>query len=413
MVIAGLQEGSWPNLKERGTLLGSERLVESHRSALTAPAQIKAAAAAGLMEDERRLLHVAITRAKSRLLAISYEGEDAIASRYFDEIYESIHGDDSSHLIRSGARSLTSQALVATLRRGVENGSALSASLLAALKSSGIKSADPSTWLGALPFSTQLPVIDPELPVRVSPSSLGSFDECALKWFLEKSGAQDADSSAQLLGVAIHYIASQIHTKPGFTLDDAISELEKAWPVVDQNIGWFKQDQLKVARRMLTRLFEWHEENPRELVFVEEKFDVEIGRALLSGFVDRMEIDPTTGKYFVVDIKTGEAMSGQEARENKQLFAYQLGVVGNGFKSIPEGAQSAGAGLLYVGKKTDKNETMNQPPVDVENFKEAVAQVAEEMAASTFKATVNKNCERCKVRFLCPLQSYGRSVLDE
>ena len=412
VVVTGLQEGSWPNLKERGSLLGSERLVESVRTGLTVATEISAAAAAGLVEDERRLLHVALTRAKKRLLIAAYTNDDTVTSRYFDELYEAVHGENALSLHTENKRSLTSQGLVAELRRQVQDGSEFSASLLASLAAKGIRSADPAQWLGMRELSTDEPVISPEATISVSPSSLGSFDECQLKWFVEKSGAQDADSTAQLLGVAIHFIASQVSTNPNLTIEAGVDQLVAAWPVVDQNVGWYKEAQLETAKRMLTRFFQWHQKNPRDLVFTETKFEVEFGRVVLRGTVDRLEIDPGTGKYFVVDLKTGSPMTAKEALENKQLKAYQLGVVAKGFDDLPTGAQSDGAGLLYVAKETQKNETLDQGPIDEAEFRETVEITAEAMAGSTFTAVINSRCRSCQVKALCPLQSQGRSVLE-
>ena len=238
VVVTGLQEGLWPNLKERGSLLGSERLVEADRSGLTSRAEIAASAATGLASDERRLLYVALSRAKSRLLVTSYVDEDSLPSRYFDEIYEHVHGLSSEGVFTTSERDITAQALVAELRRSSMEGSEFAARVLKTLSSAGVRSADPSQWIGVRNLSSDLPIIDPAKPVPVSPSALTSFDDCGLKWFLEKSGAQDGDSTAQLLGVAIHFIASQLFKRPDLTLEEGIAQLSEAWPVVDQHVGW-------------------------------------------------------------------------------------------------------------------------------------------------------------------------------
>lgn len=412
VVVTGVQEGLWPNLKERGSLLGSERLVEAHRSGLTARAEIAAAAAIGLAADERRLLYVALSRAKSRLLITAYAHEDSLPSRYFEEIYEALHHESSENFVTAPEREITSQALVAELRRATIEGSEFAAGVLKTLATSGIKSADPSQWLGVRDLSSDHPIIEPDKPVHVSPSALTSFDDCGLKWFLEKSGAQDGDSTAQLLGVAIHFIASQLLVKPGLTLDEGIAQLTAAWPVVDQNVGWVKTQQLDEATRMLTRFFEWHQANPRELISTESDFAVQIGRAELSGSVDRLERDRITGGYFVVDLKTGATVSREAAKEHKQLAAYQFGVVAGGFPDLPADAHSDGAGLLFLKSKTGKNETVDQPPIIQEAVAQEIQEAAQGMAAATFQAVINKRCNICSVRDLCPLQSEGRSVIE-
>ena len=97
VALMGLQEGVWPNLKQRGSLLGSERLVEHLRTGLKVRSEIEAAAKYALIEDERRLLNVAITRAKLKLLALAYSEEDSEPSSYFDEIDRKSTRLNSSH----------------------------------------------------------------------------------------------------------------------------------------------------------------------------------------------------------------------------------------------------------------------------------------------------------------------------
>lgn len=162
---------------------------------------------------------------------------------------------------------------------------------------------------------------------------------------------------------------------------------------------------------MLTRFFEWHAANPRDLVATEAAFALEIGRARLSGSVDRLERDPISGNYFIVDLKTGATLTKEAAKEHKQLAAYQLGVVAGGFTNLPEDAQSDGAGLLFLKKTTDKNKTIDQPPIIREIVTHEIQEAAEGMAAATFQAIINKRCEMCSVKSLCPLQPEGRSVI--
>jgi superfamily I DNA/RNA helicase/RecB family exonuclease len=415
VALAGVQEGQWPNLKERGSLLGSERLVEAERTGLRSPQEIAASASYGLMKDERRLFHVARTRAKSRLLVTAVQAEDMQPSRFFDEIFEEVYGvsaDEADHV--KSERSLTSQALISELRRTVESqgaGAEFAATLLKSLAHEGFRAADPSTWLGARPLSTDVPVVDPDDSVFVSPSGLQSFEDCGVKWFLEKNGARDGDSTAQLLGTAIHRLARMAVDEPTLTLDGAIEKLTKAWSIVDQNVGWFKDAQLGEAREMLERFFDWHRQNKRQVVAVEEKFSIEVGRAIVSGSVDRLEQDGSS--LHVVDLKTGAtAVSAKEALEHKQLAAYQLAIMEGGFERVTTLIQSGGAELLFVGGDRVDAATRTQPTVDREVVAAEIEKAADGMGAATFTATLNKNCRTCSVKVICPLQANGRNVIE-
>jgi RecB family exonuclease len=253
--------------------------------------------------------------------------------------------------------------------------------------------------------------VDPDDSVFVSPSGLQSFEDCGVKWFLEKNGARDGDSTAQLLGTAIHRLARMAVDEPTLTLDGAIEKLTKAWSIVDQNVGWFKDAQLGEAREMLERFFDWHRENKRQVVAVEEKFKIKVGRAIVSGSVDRLEQDGDA--LHVVDLKTGAtAVSGKEALEHKQLAAYQLAIMEGGFERVTTLTQSGGAELLFVGGDRVDAATRSQPTVDRDAIAAEIEKAAEGMGAATFTATLNKNCRTCSVKVICPLQANGRNVIE-
>jgi len=425
VALAGLQEGSWPNLAERGSLLGSERLVEAIRTGFTARDEIAATTSFALVEDERRLLHVALTRAKSGLILTASQEEDSYPSRYFEEIYEAVHGDSADQMEFTVApRALTQQALVASLRRDLlsptsdESEREFAASLLRTLADAGVRSADPTQWLGTRELSVDLPLIPAGADVNISPSSLQNFVDCGLKWFLEKSGAKDGDSTAQLLGVAIHALAALVMREPDLTAERAIQSLTDAWGIVDQNVGWYKSAQLESASEMLRRFFRWNAANDRTLLGVERDFFMQVGRAVIRGQVDRIEADVSGTEIHIVDLKTGKSgATKDETAEHRQLKAYQLAVIMDGFalpgqEPLTDITVTGGAELLFLAKDTVKVESQPQAPIDRAEVEADIASIAEGMAAATFTARANKRCSSCQVAALCPIQSVGRSVIE-
>jgi superfamily I DNA/RNA helicase/RecB family exonuclease len=425
VAIAGLQEGSWPNLAERGSLLGSERLVEAVRTGLTIRDQIAASAHSALIEDERRLLHVSLTRAKARLIITAAQEEDSYPSRYFEEIYEYLHGNSAEEAeLISPERALTQQALVASLRRDLmdpDNDQPtrdFASALLQTLARAGVRSADPSAWLGVRALSVDKPLIADEREIYLSPSSLQNFVDCGLKWFLEKSGAKDGDSAAQLLGVAIHALAALVIKEPELSAERAIETLTRAWGVVDQNVGWYKSAQLESASEMLRRFFTWNSANDRVLLAAEKNFFIKVGRAVIKGQVDRLEMSSDGSTLHIVDLKTGKSIATKaETDEHRQLKAYQLAVLMDGFnlvgqERITEVTASGGAELLFLAKDTKSVKSQEQMPINQEEVVADISTIAEGMAAATFTARANKRCSTCAVAALCPLQSAGRSVIE-
>ena len=412
VALAGMQEGSWPNLKQRGSLLGSERLVEIFRHGISNIEQLDAISAAGLMQDEKRLLNVALTRASKQIFVTAITGEDTQPSSYFEKLApEEIQ-------LHQSQRSITQPALVAALRRiatvSDKEDSQFAARALKTLASNGVKVADPKHWVGVKPVSTDLPVISPQEQLRISPSSLESFTECGLKWMLEQSGGRDADSTAQVLGSAIHVIAAQLKDQPTLTLDELEGKLKGAWSLIDMNQGWIKDYEYRRAASMLKKFYGWHLENKNQLIGVEEKFEFKLGSAIVSGSIDRVELT-NEGKYYIVDLKTGATpISYEDAQQNKQLQSYQLAVVNDGFKNKLEHQEVAGAELIFVGDLKGKEaKGRPQDKVNEKVVSQEISDIAVKMSDKNFVAVINDRCRSCAVKTSCPIQPAGKSVIEQ
>ena len=411
VALAGMQEGSWPNLKQRGSLLGSERLVEIFRHGISNAEQLDAISAAGLAEDEKRLLNVALSRASKQLFITAVAHEDNQPSRYFEKLAP----DDIQ--VSQTQRAITQPPLVAALRRmasyASDEDSMFAAKALKTLASNGVRAADPKNWVGVTPPSTELPVIGEDEQLRISPSSLESFTECGLKWMLEQSGGKDADSTAQVLGSAIHVIAAQLKDQPSLTLDQLEAKLKGAWSLIDMNKGWIKDYEYRRAALMLQKFYGWHLSNKNKLIGVEEKFEFKLGNAVVSGSIDRVELT-SEGKYYIVDLKTGATpISYEDAQNNKQLQSYQLAVVNDGFKNKLEHQEVAGAQLIFVGDHKGKEaKPRPQDQVDVKAVSEEISEIAIGMSDKSFVAIINDRCRSCAVKSSCPIQPAGKSVID-
>ncbi|RLP98726.1 ATP-dependent DNA helicase [Micromonospora sp. CV4] len=95
VAVAGVQEGIWPDLRLRGSLLGSERLVDvlAGRSVGGATAANVVGQTSALLDEERRLFHVAVSRARHRLLvtavasaAVGGDDHEEQPSRFLHEL---------------------------------------------------------------------------------------------------------------------------------------------------------------------------------------------------------------------------------------------------------------------------------------------------------------------------------------
>jgi RecB family exonuclease len=324
--------------------------------------------------------------------------------------------------VRPGAP-LDLRGLVSTLRGGVVAGRTEHAELLADLVRAGVQGADPRSWYGANPVSSDAE-LQPEGRVAVSPSRVELVRDCALRWALETAGGTAPDATVQTLGTLVHAVAEAL---PSGHHHELAAELRRRFPELGLKPGWPATQTLRSAEEMVGRLAGYVAD--RSTLGVEVPFEVEVGeRAVLRGVVDRVEPGPEPGIVEVVDLKTGKTPPPiADMPQHPQLGAYQLAVDAGGLDDAlgvdgavgadgsGPGVRSAGARLVYVGKGA-KAAVRDQPAPGAQAdggawATELVDGVARTMAGSAFVAQENKLCGTCPVRRACPVQPEGRRVV--
>ena len=409
VVVAGVQEGVWPDLRLRGSLLGSSDLVDVVTGRPTEPR----AARAQVRHDETRLFHVAVTRAARRLVVTAVRSEDEQPSPYLDVV----DPRSEARPFTDVPRPLTLPGLVAELRRSLLDpdpgvrGDAVTT--LARLAREGVPGADPSQWWALRGVSDDRPRRDPESPVRVSPSTIDPFGRCGLQWVLRASGGDGPSMGAQDIGTLVHELAHDLGDTDAATY---AAELERRWGRLGLPPGWLSRRDLALATRMTERLATYLGEAAAagwRKAASEERMRVALGRAHVSGTVDRVEIGPA-GQVRVVDLKTGSSKpTRDEVGRHGQLGAYQVAVEAGAFAD--HGARSGGAALLQLGKAATTTTTLQvQVPLTEDDdprwAHDLLAGTADRMAAATFTATPGSHCGTCQVKDSCPALAEGRRL---
>jgi superfamily I DNA/RNA helicase/RecB family exonuclease len=420
VVVAGVQEESWPDLRLRGSLLGVDELAEAATGAPSAADDAAAAALASkLLAEERRLFYVAVTRAKRSLLvtAVGGDGSDSRPSRFLSELA----GDDiePEQALPPGHRWLSLAALTADLRRAVADpGRPLpirraAAAQLAKLAQAGARGADPAHWYALTPLSDQGPIAGPGEPVRLSPSQVEAFTRCGLRWLLESAAGAGRSDVLRHLGTVIH--AAAVLAAQGATDAEISGRIDDIWHHLDFGSVWYSAKQRELAGKMVRRFLDWHAANPRELVAVEQALKVQIGPVQITGRVDRLERDDQD-RAVVVDLKTGgSAPRDDELERHPQLGVYQLAVLLGAFERFGL-TDPGGAELVQVGKAGYTVRAKIQPQQALAEdddpgwAQDLVETVAAGMAGPVFTARVNPGCRTCPVAGSCPVSDNGGQV---
>ena len=423
VVVAGVQEGSWPDLRQRGSLLGMDELVDVVAGRVAADAHgdgagVRAVATtAQLLAEERRLCYVAVTRARRQLVVTAVGAEDAEdrPSRFLAELA----GDEIEieNVTGAGHRWLSLPALTVELRRAAADVSlpasvrAAAASQLARLVRAGVRGASPRQWY-ALTELTAAGQLLPG-PAHISPSRVESFARCGLRWLLEAAVGIRSAGAAQHLGTVIHAAAAL--AAEGADDGEVAKRIDELWQHLDFGGPWYSAKQRATAEAMVTRFLAWHRANPRELVAIEQQLRVNVGEITITGQVDRLERDEN-GAAIVVDLKTGTGKpSDADLDRHPQLGVYQLAVLLGAFEQLGL-TEPGGAELVQVGKAGLKASVRVQPQRALRDdpdpgwARDLVETVATGMAGPVFRATANPGCRICPVASSCPVDERGGQV---
>ncbi|WP_435852726.1 ATP-dependent helicase [Streptomyces vietnamensis] len=434
VVVAGVQEGLWPDLRRRGSLLEADRI---GRDGLAEPLTPGA-----LLAEERRLFYVAATRARDRLVvtAVKAAAEDGDQpSRFLTEL-----GAEPKDVPGRPRRPLAVSALVAELRATtvdpeaspeLREAAADRLARLAALTDDEgqplVPAAHPDRWWGLFePTRSPAPLRERDRPVALSPSALENLvSTCSLQWFLGREVKAAAPATAaQGFGNVVHVLADEVASgRTPADLDVLMARLDSVWDALAFDAPWKSAQEKQHARVALERFLSWHvmDRGGRTPAASEHGFDVtlEAGEyeVRIRGSMDRVETDEH-GRAYVVDFKTGKsAPTKDEVAHHPQLAVYQLAVREGALDEVFGGdrPEPGGAELVQLRQAAPKKEggdalpkVQAQEPLTGEWVGELLANAAGRVLDERFTPSTGQHCTTCAFRASCSAQPEGRQVVD-
>lgn len=354
VVVAGVQEGVWPNTRLRGGLLETWRLADAVlRPELPLAGTLDRRREA--MHDELRLFVRSVSRASERLIVTAVDDDDTGPSVLFEmlptpEPASAIpeHPLSLRGMVARHRRTLTTARSSAESRRHA-------AGQLALLAAADVAGAAPEQWYGVAAPSSSAPLRDlSREDVRVSPSRLHALEECELNWVIADLGGDRSGTTAGI-GTIIH---AALETADSTSEADLWAVVESRWGELVFDAAWRDRAERTRARDLVRRLAAYlrrFDDAGGRLVGAERHFEVPIPvegagehGAVLSGDIDRVEVTPR-GEVVIVDLKTGknEPQTDAKVADNPQLAAYQLAFSSGAIEQVA-GLPSGGAKLLVL-----------------------------------------------------------------
>lgn len=383
--VAQLQQGMWPNLKKRGSILGLSEL----QHALVGDEHIPNDRAS-IAHDELRLLLLACSRAVSELHVFAIKNDVEHPSMFWKYFADSVI--DSNTGVSELISGISLRDIVADLRYLLEINpkNKIAAAQLARLARAGVAGANPQEWYGVLEPTEN----KPEDQIRVSPSTLDAVSDCPLQMMINRLQGLSADTTSANIGSIVHHAFAKYADKPNVITADYTKEIyDNLWRIKFELPGEHLRAQKKI-KEMAENMSKYEHESAAmgwHHAASEVSFQSVFDDAVLAGRIDRIEFSQRQDnqRLRIVDLKTGKyPLDKSKVKANMQLLSYRVALENGdveGFEGDSE-AQVTEAALVYVGaerlKKASQEKENTESKSEHEQLASAVSAAAEILKGS-------------------------------
>lgn len=436
-VIAGLQEGVWPNPTIRDSLFGATELVERLNNVENLTEQSISQKRHDVLQDEMRMFVQAISRSSHSVLITAIDDAEAGVSPFIYALIDSVKNhpfqEETPHILtEEDVQNLTLRKMVAESRKTLTKAAIgeirpheltataepstethrpqeahhpdeahLSNEVEGALETlrqlaeAGVPGASPEEWYGILEQSTEGPLHDATAKVRISPSTLEKFQEHPIAWAASYLGGEKPNNT-MTYGTLLH----EIFENPGTDLEPEIlmNRVKEQFSRLHFEADWLREKELHRAAGQIERMSNYLKrarDRQDRVAYAEEPFEIAVDRAVLSGTIDRVE-ERENGDIVVIDLKTGEAPSVAQISGNMQLSSYQYAIQKEALADI-DPTRLVGATILALGKTPTRDgmpktaEQALKTAEEHEEFGELLLVTAEGMSQAFFLTPVSNN----------------------
>jgi len=324
-------------------------------------------------EEQRRLLYVAMTRAMDKLVLLGKVArfKDPVPAKYLQELAR-----ESKSVLAGALECEIPQAPLLTLPAAAEH-------------------LEPAVaqWV-QLPPRAETKLCD------LSASAIDQYERCPMAFKLSRDWRiPEEPAAAMQYGAAMHtalkaYFDGVRAGRPPDTqsvIACFMDEFGKAKIEEDLQRGLFEDK----ARAELTRLLDSNlARPPGKILDTERRFKVQIGKANVTGRMDRLDA-LTEGEVSIVDYKTGNPKSQDDADKSLQLSVYALAAQRIGMRPGP---------LVFINLENGTAVESRRTTEDLVKAENKVSEVAGKIAAGEFDPRPGFWCRTCSYHSICPAQ---------
>ncbi|MBZ5655677.1 MAG: ATP-dependent helicase [Acidobacteriia bacterium] len=323
-------------------------------------------------EEERRLFYVAMTRAKDTLTIYTHQGrgKQPAPTKFLREF-----------MGHPAYRKFWRQRSAAAVQDD----------LFAAEEQIAVQHSNIAAWLLLPPSSN--------FTTGLSATAIEIYEECPLRFKLEREWNLPRDVPASLhYGAAMHRVLRTFYDAQRFGRQIADAELLEAFRADLASAGIADRYQydlyLRQGMEQLGQFLELARQvPPPEVLQTEQRFELQVSSAKLTGRVDRIDRSGSDA-VDIVDYKTGKPRLQEDADNSLQLSLYAL--------AAKEVWGERAEHLIFYNLENNTSVSTTRSDAELEAAKSRVEDVADAIAHGKFPAKPGYQCTLCPYRNLCP-----------
>ena len=331
-------------------------------------------------EEERRLFYVAMTRAKDTLAIYAHQGRGKSPSPT-KFLRDFLPNPAYREFWRARAAAAVQDTLFAEEERLAIQHSAVAG------------------WLLLPPSASSA--------TRLSASAIEIYEECPLRFKLEREWNLPRDVPASLrYGAAMHRVLRTFYDAQRLRRPTSDAELLEMFrsELASARIPDRYQYELYLRQgiEQLHQFFEAARSSPPpDVIDSERRFEMQVGGAKLTGFVDRID-RAGPDSIAIVDYKTGRPRLQEDADKSLQLSLYAL--------AAKEVWGKRAERLIFYNLENSEPVCTTRNGAQLEETKMRVQEVAKKIARGEFDPKPGYQCAFCPYRNLCPATEKVASV---
>lgn len=259
--------------------------------------------------------------------------------------------------------------------------------------------------------------------MRTSYSALNTYKTCPLKYkYGQIDKIKEPKRVEAVFGTLIHSaLKFMFERNPVYhTMDEVIDFYTKKWSEKSEKVEWRDSEKKEAEEKMffeegvkiLKNFYKKNQPWTFDVVELEGRFSFDLlddtsGQMhTIAGVIDRIDKDPNSEVYEIIDYKTGKKMPSQEMLdEDLQLGVYHLALSSRWPHVKPENIKTS----LYFLKHNEKISTTSTKEIAEKargQILNTIREIEERTEKDDFPPTPGPLCGWCGFRNICPMWAH-------